>query len=35
MAEVTLEEVLQSVFNMSPLKALRVDGLYAKFYQAN
>lgn len=34
-AEVTLEEVHRSLFSMSPLKAPGVDGLHAKFYQAN
>lgn len=35
MANVTLEEARQPVFSTSPLKALGVDGLHGKFYQAN
>lgn len=30
-----MEEVQCSVFSMVPLKALVVDGIHAKFYQAN
>lgn len=34
-ADVSIEEVRRSIFRMSLLKALGVDALHTKFYQAN
>ncbi|TYH63381.1 hypothetical protein ES332_D07G188000v1 [Gossypium tomentosum] len=32
---ISIEEVLQAIFSMTPLKALRVNGIHAKFYLAH